>query len=212
MSVLGGAVSSLKSVGVVCVLAVLGFGYASVIDRSSSWALSVVELDSGLPTPLWAIALGGAVLAFGVDRLQSMFNNSPASPPGRAPVVRKRSAVHGASDRDGLLQRIRSLPLPSGARLLMDDPPTVPLHLIVEEAPEKRVKRAVSALGVLLAGLPLPPRIRVSMRRCPDPLTPWHHIVGAALADHMPRSEFKVVPGLDGVDVMFHRPDPMWKR
>lgn len=204
--------SSLKSVGVLCAMAALGLGYASVVDRSSGWALSVVELDSALPTPLWAIALGGAVLALGVDKLQGMLRNSAPSSSGRAPVVRTRAAVHQANDRDGLRARIRALPLPSGARLLMDDPPTIPLHLIIEEAPEKRVRRAVGALGVLLAGLPLPPRIRVSMRRCPDPLTPWHHIVGAALSDHMPRSEFKVVPGLDGVDVMFHRPDPMWKR
>ncbi|HCH66047.1 MAG TPA: hypothetical protein DFR83_24810, partial [Deltaproteobacteria bacterium] len=70
---------------------------------------------------------------------------------------------------------------------------------------------AVGALGVLLAGLPLPPRVRVSMRRCPQPNTPWHHVVGAALGEHLPRSEFKVVPGADGVDVMFFRPDSSWR-
>jgi len=193
-------------------VAAAALGYASLLDRSSEWALTVVELDGLMPTPLWAMALGGAVLCVGVDRLQGMLASGDSAPVKREPVVRKRAAVHETGDREGLAQRIRALPLPNGARLLMDDPPTIPLHLILDEAPEKRVKRAVGALGVLLAGLPLPPRIRVSMRRCPKPLTPWHHIVGAALAEHMPRSEFKVVPGLDGVDVLFHRPDPVWKR
>lgn len=193
-------------------MAAAGLAYASLMDRSSSWALTVVELDGQLPTPLWALALGGAVLGLGIDQLQRLLEAGKAPPAKRAPVVRSRAAVHEATDRDGLLQRIRALPLPKGARLRMDDPPTVPLHLILEEAPEKRVRRAVGALGVLLAGLPLPPRVRVSMRGCPEPLTPWHHIVGAALAEHLPRSEFKIVPGLDGVDVMFHRPDPVWKR
>lgn len=202
---------SLGRVGVVCALAAAGLGYASLVDRSSSWALTVVELDGAMPTPLWAMALGGAVVCLGIERLQAMLNAGTPAPVKRAPMVRSREAVHRPDDQHSLKQRIRALPLPTGARLLMDDPPTIPLHLIVEEAPEKRVRRAVGAFGVLLAGLPLPPRVRVSMRRCPDPNTPWHHIVGAALAEHMPRSEFKVVPGLDGVDVMFHRPDPMWK-
>jgi hypothetical protein len=151
------------------------------------------------------------ILLVGVSKLSDMARSAPAAK-GSAPVVRRRAAPQVASDRDGLVQRIRALPLPTGARLLVDDPPTIPLHLVVEEAPEKRVRRAVGAVGVLLAGLPRPPRMRVSMRKCPEPLTPWHHIISAALAEHLPRSEFKVVPGVDGVDVLFHHPDPSWKR
>jgi len=192
-------------------IAALPLGYASVVDRKSTWALSVVELDGQLPTPLWGVLLGLGVLLVGYSRLAEL-TRTASSGSGHAPVVRRRSAPQRPADRDGLVQRIRALPLPMGARLLLDDPPTIPLHLVVEEAPEKRVRRAVGAVGVLLAGLPLPPRMRVSLRKCPEPLTPWHHIIAAALAEHLPRSEFKVVPGLDGVDILFHRPDPSWKR
>lgn len=202
---------NLNTVGLLALVAAAPLAYASVVDRTSAWALSVVELDSQLPTPLWAILLTVGILALGVEKLRDMARPSSTGG-GSGPVVRRRAAPQVSSGRDGLVQRVRALPLPTGARLLVDDPPTIPLHLVVEEAPEKRVRRAVGAVGVLLAGLPLPPRMRVSMRKCPEPLTPWHHIISAALSEHLPRSEFKVVPGVDGVDVMFHRPGPGWKR
>lgn len=202
---------SLNNLGILALIAAAPLAYASVVDRTSAWALSVVELDGQLPTPLWALLLGVGILLVGVSRLSGMARGgSTASAPG--PVVRRRPVAQPNTGRDGLVQRIRALPLPAGARLLVDDPPTIPLHLIVEEAPEKRVRRAVGAVGVLLAGLPLPPRMRVSLRKCPEPLTPWHHIINAALAEHLPRSEYKVVSGLDGVDILFHRPGPGWKR
>ncbi len=202
---------NLNTVGILALVSAAVLAYASVVDRTSAWALSVVEVDSQLPTPLWGILLAVGILALGVGKLRDMARSS-ASGPAQGSTVRRRAATQAAPDRDGLVNRVRALPLPTGCRILIDDPPTIPLHLVVEEAPEKRVQRAVGAVGVLLAGLPLPPRLRVSMRKCPQPNTPWHHVVGAALADHVPRSEFKVVPGTDGVDVMFHRPDPSWRR
>ena len=201
---------NLNTVGFLSLAGAGVLAYASVVDRSSAWALSIVEFDGQLPTPLWAILLAIAVLALGVHRLRQLAR--PSAAPGRpSPVVRRRAAPANMSNRDGLVQRVRALPLPTGCRILVDDLPTVPLHLLVDEAPEKRVRRAVGALGVLLAGLPLPPRVRVSMRKCPQPTTPWHHVIGAALAEHLPRSEFKVIPGTDGVDVLFLRPDPSWR-
>lgn len=201
----------LNNLGFWLLVAAAPLAYASVIDRTAAWALYVVEVDGKLPTPLWGILLALGFVLMGVSRLSQMASAAPEAP-GRGPVVRRRAAPQMASDRDSLVQRIRALPLPSGARILVDDPPTIPLHLVVEEAPELRVRRAVGAVGVLLAGLPTPPRMRVSMRKCPEPLTPWHHIIGSALAEHLPRSEFKVVPGVDGVDILFHRPDPSWRR
>ncbi|MBO86884.1 MAG: hypothetical protein CL927_16165 [Deltaproteobacteria bacterium] len=201
---------NLNTVGILALAGAAGLAYASVVDRTSVWALSVVEVDSQLPTPLWAILLAVGILALGVGRIRQMAKPSRPAVRGR-PVVQRRAAPQAAPGRDGLVQRVRALPLPTGCRILVDDPPTIPLHLVVDEAPEKRVRRAVGALGVLLAGLPLPPRVRVSMRRCPQPNTPWHHVVGAALGEHLPRSEFKVVPGADGVDVMFFRPDSSWR-
>ena len=207
---IGRRLVNLNTLGIVALAGSAGLAYASVVDRTSVHALSIVELDSQLPTPLWAILLAVGIVAMGTSRLRSVASTSSA--PSRArPVVRRRQAPQQAPGRDGLAQRVRALPLPTGCRILLDDPPTIPLHLVVEEAPEKRVRRAVGALGVLLAGLPLPPRVRVSMRRCPEPNTPWHHVVGAALGEHLSRSEFKVVPGTDGVDVMFFRPDPSWR-
>ena len=202
---------NLSTVGTLALVAAAPLAYFSVVDRTSTWALHVVELDGQLPTPVWALLLGVGVVALGADRLRTMARSAPQAPE-RAPVVRRRAAPQLAPDRDGFVARVRRLSLPTGARLLVDDPPTIPLHLLVEEAPEKRVRRAVGAVAGMLSDAPLPPRLRVSMRRCPEPLTPWHHLVSAALAEHLPRSEFKVVPGVDGVDVMFHRPDPSWRR
>ena len=200
--------STLRSLGVVALLASAVLGYASVVDRTHALALSVIELDSALPTPAWALALGLGLLCLGVEKIGAMAK--PSAPAPRSTVVRPRAPTHVPTHRDGLVTRIQALPLPDGARLLLDEPAGVPLHLIVEEAPEKRVRRAVGAVGVLLAGLPLPPRLRVTLKRCPEPENPWHHVVAAALGEHLPRGAFRVVSGLDGVDVLFLQPDPSW--
>ena len=46
---------NLNTLGILALAGAAGLAYASVVDRTSVYALSVVELDSQLPTPLWAI-------------------------------------------------------------------------------------------------------------------------------------------------------------
>jgi hypothetical protein len=190
-------------------LLALGGGWAALLhlDRSSPLALAAVEIDAAAPlrlAPALALVGAGLLAAWGFGRA------SAARAPSRAAAGPARVGSSAASG--DLRSRAAALPLPGGCRLLVDDPPTVPLHLRVEGAPEGRVRRALADVGAFLASVPRPTRLKVSFKDCPAPTSPWHHQVAAALSAHLPPAEFRVVAQADGVDVLFHHPDPAWRR
>ena len=74
---------------------------------------------------------------------------------------------------------------PASDRYDLDELPTIPLHLVVDEAPES-VCVGRWARSVCCWRSP-PPRVRVSMRRCPEP-----HRGTMVLRRRAPAPEFKV--------------------
>ena len=58
--------------------------------------------------------------------------------------------------------------------------------------------------------IPTPPRLKVVFDHCPQAGVPRHHQVAGALAQAIPRGQFRVVSHVDTVDVMFLHPDPAW--
>ena len=204
-------------------VAAAGAAYLSVADRKSSLALNIVEVETNLGAPLWLILGGLAVASVALNKLTRRPRPEPASMTSSGPASRpapKRDPLPNSPSRasigpeDDWLQSIidsaKNIDLPSGARMTHKPEGTTPFELFLEHAPPERCRRSVTAVAQWLATVPLPPRIRIHFKNCPEGGSPRHHQVAGAIASVMPRGSFKVTSGLDSVDVQFLHADPLW--
>lgn len=200
-------------IGILLLLAAGAVGYLTVIDRQSSIALSVVEIDGMLPVPIYALlGLAGAVL-IGVDVVKRL------SRPKAGPVTEARRrgptmrTIDGgqAGFRQRVTERAQGLALPEGCALLIDAQAGVPFTLLLDQVPPGRGKRAIEQTGSFIASLPVPPRLVVEYKSCPPSTGPRHNEVRGALSARVPRGSFRVTSHVDRVDVVFLQPDPVWK-
>lgn len=192
---------------VVLLLLAAALAGLSVGDRSSPLALQVLEWEARLGMRLWwAPAVAGlGLLARGLLGART----GPVRPAvRRAPP---RAAPTPGASAGELREAVQALTLPTGARLLVEDRGTAPLRLVLEQCTEHRARRAVEQVAALVAASACPPRLRIDLRDCPRPTTPWHHIVAASLATALPRGDVKVTRQTDGVDVVFLKPHPSWR-
>lgn len=197
------------------ILAGAASAYFGIYDRQSSIALELVELETSLGTPLWMICGVAAALSIGLQIVQSALTPAPKS--RRQNFDRKRThqpdpahEATGGTWIESAISSAKMIPFPSGARLTHNNHGTVPFDLHLEHAPPERCRRAVTLLAEWVGTIPLPPRLRIHFKNCPEGGSPRHHQVAGALATVMPRSGFKVTSGLDSVDIMFLHPDPRW--
>jgi hypothetical protein len=183
--------------GALLILAGAVLGWFTVLDRQSALALDIVEHTDAIPG-LWAILVGLGVLLVGAEVVKRLSRRPEPEPPRRGrstPAVRTAPASPRRVD----------LELPRGARLLLDQG-GVPMTLMLEHVPAERARRAIEQLGAALAEGPVPPRLRIRFFQCPDMGTPRQHLVSGALAQRLPRSDFKATLHLDDVEVLFHHP------
>jgi len=197
------------------ILAGAASAYFGIYDRQSSVALELVELETRLGTPLWAICGVSAALSIGLQIVRSALKPAPQN--RRRNFDRTRSHQPSAPQEptggtwlEVAISSAKMIPFPSGARLTHNNHGTVPFDLHLEHAPPERCRRAVTLLAEWVGTIPLPARLRIHFKNCPEGGSPRHHQVAGALATVMPRSEFKVTSGLDSVDIMFLHPDPRW--
>lgn len=198
---------------VVLLLLAAALAGLSVGDRSSPLALQILEWETRLGLRLW-----WAPAAAGLGLLGRALLGGRSRPGGGAratrPSPRPRPAASPppeAASADELRTAVQALRLPAGARLLVEDRGTAPLRLVLEQCTEHRARRAVEQVAALVSAGACPPRLRIDIRDCPRPTTPWHHIVAAALATALPRGDVKVTRQTDGVDVVFLKPHPSWR-
>ena len=190
-----------------------GAFYLTWVDRVSCVALELIELEGHLPVPIHGVlgAMGVVILALAVLRRVT----APAERVTAGPVRRDRGlarpVVEGMSLRERVEVLAANLALPEGCRLLIDERPGVPLTLVLDSTPSGRGRRAIEALGQMVAGLPTPPRLAVVYRDCPPSTGPRHTEVQGSLATYMPRGSFRVTSHVDRVDVIFLQPDPPWR-
>ena len=194
--------------------------YLLSIDRKSSIALGLVEIEGMVGVPLAPMLACAAVLLFSLSHLRTLFEApapdtnrrrhrpQPSVPAPRAMAV--ASPLPGSNWSDVAIAAAKEIPFPAGARLTFDPTRPTPIHLHLEHAPPERCKRAISLVGQWISMVPTPPRIRVSFEGCPEGGAPRHHQVSGALAQHLNRADFKAVSALDAVDVIFTRHDPRW--
>lgn len=200
------------------------FGTASAIsfyllhvDRRSAPALGLVEIEGILGLSLAPMLGCAALLLFSGSYLRPLFSQTPTRPARRVRQPTQAVAHTSTSTSntpghwsDDAIAAAKEISFPSGARLTFDPSRPTPIHLHLEHAPPERCKRAISMLGQWIAEVPTPPRVRISFDGCPDGGSPRHHQVSGALAQHLPRADFKSVSALDAVDVIFVRHDPRW--
>jgi hypothetical protein len=202
------------------------FGTASAIsfyllhfDRRSAPALGLVEIEGILGLSLAPMLGCAALLLFSGNYLRPLFSETPTRPGQRTPPTPQtrqptQAAAHTSNTAghwsDDAIAAAKEISFPTGARLTFDPSRPTPIHLHLEHAPPERCKRAISLLGQWIAGVPTPPRVRISFDGCPGGGSPRHHQVSGALAQHLPRADFKSVSALDAVDVIFVRHDPRW--
>ena len=200
------------------------FGTASAIsfyllhfDRMSAPALGLVEFEGILGLSLAPMLGCAALLLFSGSYLRPLFSEAPTRPAPRARQPNQAAAHTSTSTSntsehwsDDAIAAAKEIAFPNGARLTFDPSRPTPIHLHLEHAPPERCKRAISLLGQWIAGVPTPPRVRISFDDCPGGGSPRHHQVSGALAQHLPRADFKSVSALDAVDVIFVRHDPRW--
>ena len=194
--------------------------YFLYIDRRSSLALGLVEIEGILGLPLSPMLGCAALLLFSGGYLRGEFSQPAGrrtqqtsrtrSPSQAAAHPGSHAVVPGAHWSDAAIAAAKEIPFPAGARLTFDPNLPTPIHLHLEHAPPERCKRAIALLGRWVASVPTPPRVRISFDGCPEGGSPRHHQVSGALAKHLPRADFKAVSALDAVDVIFVRHDPRW--
>ena len=206
-----------RGLGLLLIVIGGGLGWLSYGDRRSPVALQVVEWDGLLGIPLASIALGLGLAFLLVGILKSVGRRMPPAPPPRAPPPRPRriGAPAGAAMPDdwrGAAEAAANdLLLEDGARLEGGVSPGLPYVLVLQRMPRERARRAIEAYAGLLAGMPTPPRGRVTVAEVEGPGAPMHHLVAGLLSRHFGREAFSVVPTEGRVEIRFNQPDPRWE-
>ncbi len=109
-----------------------------------------------------------------------------------------------------MFAQARSLQLESGCRLQMGRP-DAPFALLIERSTVEQARRSIRVVARFLSTAPVPPRLRVTIRGCAPPATPWSHLTEGIFREFFPRSAFKTISQDSGVDVLFNDPDPRWR-
>jgi len=194
--------------------------WLSLGDRMSPLAMYVVELDGVVGIPLFgpALVLGAALTlrALFADagssavsaRHQPRLQRPPSGATRGAPAT--RDAPSGNDWRDLVFAQARSLPLESGCRLQLGRP-GAPVALLIERCTVEQARRSARTLARFLSTAPVPPRVRVTIRDCPPPATPWGHLIEGIFREFFPRGAFRSVGQGDSVELLFSDPDPRWR-
>ncbi len=193
--------------------AAVGAWYLVELDRRSGRALDLVELDGGLPAPLWTLRAGASVLLGLLSRsgrTQATGITSPRTakaPPPSAP---------SAPDRDSSSWYARAVQTSAargwehGVHVSWGPLPGVDVMLVLQSATPGRIKRSVRAFAAMMSELPRPRRARVQLRQCDTSGLDVRREVESAFHTFLPRSHLKVLREGDDVDVLYSQPEPGW--
>ena len=228
--------STLRFSAFCCLIGCSGVGYLLYVDRQTTVAIHMVELQSTLPIPIpgllallsvlltvWSInttpvgtrsTQRKATAPSAVQARQSSTPESTHPPPlvdANRPLTKSKT-----SPQDTWWAQMRrscnAITLPAGARIVLEPTRPCPIVLHLANAPPERCKRAISAVSAWFASFSIPPRFRVVFDHCPEGASPRHHMVSGAIASEIDRGGFKVISDRDSVDVLFFHPSPRWKK
>lgn len=193
-----------RSTAIVLLLVAGILAYLSYVDRMSTIAITVVEWDQRLGIPLNAIV--GAVGTIG---LLLSFRDAFKTPVQTRYSPRSRPAMPTAGDwKQRVHENAAALNLEQGAHITHDQA-GVALTLTLSRAAPERARRTIDTFCAFVAGIPVPPRVRIRFVDCPDTGLPRHQLVNGIARKHL-GDELHVTGVDDAVDIRFHHPDPRW--
>ncbi len=220
--------ATLRQAGLFSLLTCAASGYFVYIDRHTPLGMSLVEAQSSVPVPIPALF---ALLGIGLISVSTRQNTTapkrnvvagqaPKQKPLRTPTRTGSTEIDPKAQRslqstgegwDQIRISCNQIELPPGATIHLDRSRPCPIQLRMEMATPERCKRAIQNVAEWFSVVSVPPRFRIEFTHCPEDTSPRHHVVNGAIAQHIPRGDFKVVADRDAVDVIFHRPDKGWK-
>jgi hypothetical protein len=189
-------------------------GWLSVGDRTSSAALTIVEIEGRVGVPLWVLfGLAGLVLlAFRLSHTRRAAAVHPARPLTRD-VARPLGNATPPPSSDWLQAlRVQAKRVTDDAmgRVRFDEAPGIPLSLVLTSVTPEQARRRIAAFAAWLATIPTPPGARVRCVSSPDIEGPLHAVFRGELVRHFPGDAFTTMARTDGADVLFLHPDPRW--
>lgn len=200
---------------VLLLLASAGLGYLSGVDRASTLALDIVEIEQRVGVALW---IPFAVAGLGLLAQRFVRRRRPESAVRPRPLTRDATRAapagpdpSGAADWLAVLRaRAREVSDDAMGRVRFDEAPGVPFTLVLTAVTPEQARRRLAAFASWLATIPLPPVARVRVVSSPDLVGPLHTVLRGELIRHFPATAFSAVSRQDGVDVLFGQPDARW--
>jgi hypothetical protein len=192
-------------------LAAGGCWYLIEVDRRTPWALDLVELQSDVPVPIWALLAGLGLLLFlggGKTRARAA-SKSPRSRPRDSPAEPERPDIETDWYRSAIA-RSQKETWEHGVHMSWGPLPDIDVMLVLQSATPARFKRSVRAFLELIAGLPRPRRIRIQLRNCDTEGLNVAQEVQACCYKHWQRGQVRVMAMGNEVDIFFQQPEPGW--
>lgn len=192
-------------------LLTVGLAYLSRSDRMSPQALTVLELEGQLGFPVFVPVLLVALVALGLTLKGDLARRGSAKAV-RAPTTRPvAGTTTGAGWQRSVSRQVDDTFFEDGVQLVETGRASDPYVLRVERVSHERSRRAIFQFAEMVAGMPTPPRVRVSYGAADELGAPRHHLVAGAFAKFFDRTSFRVLRTGGDVDVVFSDPDKRWR-
>jgi len=191
-----------------------GLWYLSEVDRLSTLAVTVVELEIRFGQKLWVLALVAAgvwgAVALGRAAL-ARADRAPPRPAAAPPAPRPTAPLPSTGDwYADARRRADALPLAPTGEIRVDEGWDVPFTLRIRQATVEQTRRRLDAFAGFLTEIPTPHKARVTIESSPDITIAHHHLVNAHLKRRFSADRYYVMEHGGSVDIVFAEPDPRW--
>ena len=195
--------------------------YITAIDQLlfSELSMSLMELQTTIKLPLWLVPLALGIMLQARKLMkrnqQEAALHNETSQPAKTTLNKVEDPVEraqlSASWKNDILDRIHAIKLPAGASIETDPFKGVPLGLKLERTTPQATRKALEEFSLLLSQLPIPPRVFIKLLDEMKTEVPPKNLVKGAFQKHLNVMELSIVSQMDGIDVRFHKPDPLWE-
>ena len=180
-------------------------------QRHTPLGMQALQLETTIGFPPHFIAMATGILLWARTLLQraSPRSDNRTNKPDHRPIVQNPEDLTWVSD---IISKARALEWEMGARLQFDLGNGIPFGLQLTHTTPEVGRRSLDQFSAFLHSIPNPPRVKVHYINAQTKNVPRHHSVRGALRRYFHQNEFHVVSQESWVDVIFHDPDPAWKR
>ena len=199
--------------------------YITAIDQLALEALSLplIELQTTIKIPVWLIPLGlGFILLApkgkkkdpnAEDSSARAMENPPSPQKTTVDAVENpvERAQISAEWKKNILDEIHALTLPAGAAIETDPFKGVPFGLRLERTTPQATRKALEEFALLISHIPTPPRVFIRLVDVIKTEVPPKNLVRGGFRKHLNVTALSITSQMDGIDIRFHQPDPLWE-